>query len=106
MECRSGPRWAREKSLDWQHVPPCGAFRRALRLGSPADNPNTAKNEKETEVSNAAAHEVGHQLGLGENQNQTKGAQDVMSTNVAQGSLAQPLTYNATDAAKLKAATK
>jgi len=70
---------------------------------TPSDNAATPQNERSIAVSNAAAHEVGHDLGLSDNQNTS---QDVMTTNVTPTSQTTPKDFNQQDAQKLKQATK
>lgn len=70
---------------------------------TPSDNAATPQNERDIAVSNAASHEVGHDLGLSDNQNTS---QDVMTTNVTPTSQVTPKDFNQQDAQKLKQATK
>lgn len=70
---------------------------------TPSDNTATPQNERDIAVSNAAIHEVGHDLGLSDNKNTPN---DAMSTNVSSTSQTTPKDFNQQDAQKVKKATK
>jgi hypothetical protein len=70
---------------------------------TPSNNAATPQDERSIAVANAASHEVGHDLGLSDNQNTS---QDVMTTNVTPTSQTTPKDFNQQDAQKLKQATK
>ena len=69
----------------------------------PLDNPATPDQEHEVSMANTVSHEVGHDLGLGNNENSPM---DLMTSNVPAPQPEPDLEFSNSDAAALREATQ